>query len=81
MRRLNAKKTYRTLFFVGALLIALFMGIFISDNLIIDPIINYLAAEEGARVFLSCILSWIGLSRLFNLFDKIFRSKKSINIK
>tara|TARA_Y100001968_G_C19079142_1_gene582137 strand:- start:145 stop:390 length:246 start_codon:yes stop_codon:yes gene_type:complete len=81
MWRINATKTFRTLFFVGALLFALLMGVFISDNFIIDPIINYLAEKEGARVFLSCILSWIVVSRLFNLFYKIFRSNKKINIK
>ncbi len=34
---------------------------------IVDPIIYWLASTEGARIFISCILSWLGVSRLFDL--------------
>ena len=56
----------------------LFIGFIISINLIVDPLIYWLASTEFARIFISCILSWVGVSTLFDLFYKIYRRSKKL---
>ena len=56
----------------------MFIGLIISINLIVDPIIYWLASTEGARIFISCILSWLGVSKLFDLFYKRYWRRKKL---
>ena len=70
MKNFNTKKIIRALLVIACLAFFLFIGFIISINLIVDPIIYWLASTEGARIFISCILSWFGVSTLFDLFYK-----------
>ena len=77
MKNFNKKKIIRALLVIACLSFCLFIGLLISINLIVDPIIYWLASTEGARIFISFILSWLGVSTLFDLFYKRYvRSKK-----
>ena len=77
MKNSNIKKIIRVLIVIACLTISLFIGFIICINLIVDPIIYWLASTEGVRLFISCILSWLGVSRLFDLFYKRYwRSKR-----
>ncbi len=67
MKRLNTKRIFKTLFILITFFIIYIFCISISNNLIVTPLINYLAESETARIILSCILGWFGLSNLFNL--------------
>ncbi len=78
MRNFNTKKIIRALLVIAFLAFSLFVGHLISIKLIVDPIIYWLASTEGARVFISCILSWLGVSRLFDLFYKRYRRNKKL---
>ena len=73
MKNFNTKKIIRALLVIACLAFSLFIGFIISINLIVDPIIYWLASTEGARVFISCTLSWFGVSILFDLFYKRYR--------
>ena len=78
MKRLNSKRVIRVFLFVGALIGSLLVGLFISLNFIVNPIIYWLASTEGVRIFISFVLSWVGVSTLFDLFYKRYkRSKKN----
>ena len=77
MENSNTKKTIRAVLVFACLAFCLFIGFLISINIIVDPIIYWLASTEGARVFISCTLSWLGVSNLFDLFYRRYsRSKK-----
>ena len=78
MKRLNTKKILRALVVFVSLLLSLFIGLLISINLIVNPIIYWLASTEGARIFLGFILSWMGVSRLFDLFYERYKCRKKI---
>ena len=78
MKYLNTKRIFRTLIVVSCLIIFLLAGLFISINFIVDPIIYWLASTEGARIFIGCILSWLGVSTLFDLFYKRFKRRRKI---
>ena len=78
MKNFNTKKIIRALLVIAFLIFSLFVGFIISINLIVDPIIYWLASTEGARIFISCILSWLGVSRLFDLFYKRYRRNKKL---
>ena len=78
MRNLNTKKVIRALLVIACLTFFLFIGLIISINLIVDPIIYWLASTEGARIFISCILSWLGVSTLFDLFYKRYKRSKKL---
>ena len=68
----------RALLVIACITLSLFIAFIISINLIVDPIIYWLASTEGARIFISCILSWLGVSTLFDLFyEHYWRRKKS----
>ena len=78
MKNFKTKKIIRALLVIACLAFSLFLGLIISINLIVDPTIYWLASTEGARIFISCILSWLGVSTLFDLFYKRYlRNKKS----
>ena len=78
MKHLNTRKILRGLVVVACLIVSLMIGLFISINFIVDPIIYWLASTEGARVFIGCILSWLGVSTLFDLFYKCCKRRKKI---
>jgi len=76
MKHLNKKKILRVLVVAFSLIFLLWIAFLISINFIIDPIIYWLASTEGARVILSCILSWLGISKSFDLFYKRYQLRK-----
>ncbi len=67
MKKINTKRVLRTLFILISFIIIYIFCISIANNLILTPIINYLADSETSRIFVSCLLGWFGMSTLFNL--------------
>ena len=78
MKHLDRKKIFRVLVVSACLILSLWVGFLISINFIVDPIIYWLASTEGARIFIGCILSWLGVSTSFDLFYKRYKSSKRI---
>ena len=76
MKHLNKKKIFRVLVVACSLFISLWIAFLISINFIVDPIIYWLASTEGARIFIGCILSWLGISKSFDLFYKRYQRRK-----
>ena len=76
MKHLNKKKILRVLVVAFCLVVSLRIGFLISINFIVDPIIYWLASTEGARIFIGCILSWLGISKAFDLFYKRYQRRK-----
>ena len=76
MKNLNTKKIIRLLVIISCLIFCLLVGLFISINLIVDPIIYWLASTELARITIGCILSWLGVSKIFDLFYKRYVRRK-----
>ena len=79
MKNLNTKKIIRALLVIACLICCLFIGLLISINFIVDPVIYWLASTEGARIFIGCILSWVGVSKFFDLFYKRYQRRKKID--
>ena len=78
MKNFNKKKVIRNLLILGCLTLCLCIGLFVSINLIVNPIVYWLASTEGARIFISCILSWLGVSTLFDIFYRRYRRRKKL---
>ena len=78
MKNSNKKKISRALLVIACLTVSLFISFLISINLIVDPIIYWLASTEGARIIISCILSWFGVSTLFDFLYKRYRRRKKL---
>ena len=78
MKYLNTKKKIKAVVVVVCLITSLLIGLLISINLIVDPIIYWLASTEGARIFIGCILSWFGVSTIFDLYYKRYKRRKKI---
>ena len=78
MKRLNSKRVTNVLFIASALISSLLIGLFICINFIVDPIIYWLASTEGARILIACILSWFGVSTLFDIFYRRYKYMKKI---
>ncbi len=78
MKYFSSKKLFRALVVVACLVVALFIGFLISMKFIVDPIIYWLASTEGARIIISIILSWLGVSKFFDLFYKRYQHRKKI---
>ena len=78
MKYLKIKKIIKALFVVACLVFALMIGILISVNFIVDPIVYWLASTEGARIFIGCILSWLGVSKIFDLYYQRYKRRKKI---
>ena len=78
MKHPNTRKILRVLLVVACLSFSLLIGLVLSINFIVDPIIYWLASTEGARIFIGCILSWLAISTLFDLFYKLYRRRKKI---
>tara|TARA_Y100001968_G_scaffold329194_1_gene377992 strand:+ start:88 stop:384 length:297 start_codon:yes stop_codon:yes gene_type:complete len=78
MKHLNTKKILRALVIFALLIVSLLIGLWISINLIVDPIIYWLASTEGARILLGCVLSWLGVSTIFDLLYKRYKVRRRI---
>ena len=78
MKQLKTKKILKALFVVAGLIVSLLVGLLISVNFIVDPIIYWLASTQGARVLIGCILSWFGVSTIFDLYYKSYKRRKKI---
>ena len=78
MKNPKTKKLFRALAVFAFLIFFLFLGLLISINFIVDPIIYWLASTESARVFIGCILSWIGVSTSFDVFYNRYKRRKKI---
>ena len=76
MKNLKTKKTFKALVIVACLVLSLSIGLFLSVNFIVDPIIYWLASSAGARILIGCILSWLGVSRIFDLYYKHYKRRK-----
>ena len=72
------KKFLRALFVFACLITVLLISLFISIHFVVDPIIYWLASTEVARIFMGCILSWIGVSKIFDLLYKRYKRLKKI---
>ena len=78
MKYLNTKKFFKALVVVACLIVSLLLGLLISVYFIVDPVIYWLASTEGARIFIGCILSWFGVSTIFDLYYKRYKRRKKI---
>ena len=78
MKNFNIKKFVKAVAVFACLVAALLIGLLISVNFIVDPIIYWLASTERARLFLGCILSWLGVSKIFDLYYKLYKRRKKI---
>ncbi len=78
MKHLNLKKIFRGLVVFACLIISLLIGLLISINFIIDPIIYWLASTELARMGIGITLSWLGVSKIFDLFYKRYKRRKKL---
>ena len=78
MKKINTKKVFKAFIVVACLIVSLFIGLLISVNFIVEPIIYWLASTEGARIFIGCILSWLGVSTIFDLYYKRYKRRKKI---
>ena len=78
LNHLNTKKIFRALVVFGIVIASLWIAFLISIHFIVDPIIFWLASTEGARIFIGCILSWLGVSTFFDLFYKRYQRRKKI---
>ena len=78
MKRLKSRKIIRSIFIFGTLVITLLIALFIILNFLVNPIIYWLASTEGARIFIACILSWLGISTFFDFFYKRYTRRKKI---
>ena len=78
MKHLNTKKIFKALVVITCLIASLFVGLLISVNFIVDPIIYWLASTERARIFIGCILSWLGVSTLFDFYYKYYKRRKKM---
>ena len=70
------KKLVRLLVVITFLTVALLIGILISINFIVNPIVYWISSTEGARIFISCILSWMGVSKIFDMFYRRYKRRK-----
>ena len=78
MKYLNTKKIFKALVVVACLIVSLLIGLLISVYFIVDPVVYWLASTEGARIFIGCILSWFGVSTIFDLYYKHYKRRKKI---
>ena len=76
MKYLNTKKIFKALVVITCLIASLLVGLLISVNFVVDPIIYWLASTEKARIFIGCILSWLAVSTIFDLYYKHYKRRK-----
>ncbi len=75
MKYLKTQKFFKALFAIACLTLSLIVGLLISLNFIVDPIIYWLASTEGARIFIACIISWLSISRIFDLYYRYYKRR------
>jgi len=75
MKKPRSTKLVKGLLIIILLVLILLITVLISINLIIDPIIYWLASTEIARLFIACVFSWFTISQLFELFYKFYKSR------
>ena len=78
MKHLKTNQFFRVLVVISCLFLSLLVGLLISVNFIVNPIIYWLASTETARISLGCLMSWLLVSKLFDLFYKIYKRRKKI---
>ena len=78
MKNLSKNQFFRFIVVFSFIICSLFIGLLISVNFIVNPIIYWLASTEIARLFIGFILSWFGVSKCFDLFYKYYKRKKRI---
>tara|TARA_B100000700_G_C14652739_1_gene672725 strand:+ start:111 stop:419 length:309 start_codon:yes stop_codon:yes gene_type:complete len=78
MKNLNTKKFFKAFLVIACLVFSLFIVFLISLHFIVDPIIYWLASTEGARIFIGCTLSWLGVSTIFDWYYKRYKRRKKI---
>ena len=78
MKNLNTKKRIRTLFFLTCITLILCIAFLISINFIVDPIIYWIASTEIVRIIIGCILSWLAVSTIFDLYYRRYKRRKKI---
>ena len=78
MKPLKTKKLLKALLVFACLIVSLLIGLLISLNFIVDPAIYWLASTKGARIFLALILSWLGVSKSFDLYYARYKLRKKI---
>ena len=78
MKNFKTKKVIRAIIVISCLALSLFVGFLISINLVVDPIIYWLASTGGARAFISCIISWFCVSTIFDLFYERYKFRKKL---
>ena len=78
MRRQKTKRILRALLVICCLIFSLLIGLLICVNFIVNPIIYWLASTAGARIFIGCVLSWFGVSRLFDWFYNLYKRRRKI---
>jgi len=78
MKHLASQRIFKAFLVLAGLVIALLIGLLISINFIVDPLIYWLASTEGARIFIGCILSWLGVSTIFDLYYRHYKRRKKI---
>ncbi len=76
MNRLNSKSILRIFLVFASLFASLLIVFFISLNLIVDPIIYWLASNEVARIIIAFIFSWLVVSKAFDLFYQCYKRRK-----
>ena len=78
MKNPNKKKFFKALLVFAFLSASLLIGVLISVNYIVDPLIYWLASTEAARISIGCLLSWLGVSRVFDLYYKHYKRRKAV---
>ena len=78
MTNLKTKKVFKAFIVVASLITSLFIALLISVNLIVDPIIYWLASTAWARVFIGCAISWFGVSKTFDIYYRSYKRRKKI---
>ena len=78
MKNLNTKKVFKAFIVLASLITSLFIVLLISVNFIVDPIVYWLASTSWARIFIGCTLSWLGVSKTFDIYYRSYKRRKKI---
>ena len=78
MKSSNYVKVVRTISFLLLIIFFLIISLFISLNIIVNPLIYWIASTEGIRIFIACIISWFIVSRCFDLYYRNLIKRKRI---
>ena len=75
IRNLLSNKLFRATFFVCLAIICLLLLQLIILDFIVNPIVYWLASTKGIRILLAFILSWLIISKLFDLYYQYYKNK------